>query len=98
VEGPKKKTLIEVTMPESTSQTLDMEVTDSISGDFPAVKLTTIHRIPEGKKIYVIRTRPIYSNLMVAIEPQVRQNLKTKGIDIVDALEKAAIEADVGVV
>jgi len=90
-----KKTILEVTMPEKTTQILDVEVTDPITGDFPAVKLVPFDIIPSDKRLMVIETMPSEMNVLAAIQPSLLQGMLAKGVDLPRDISKALIEAEV---
>ncbi len=90
-----KRTILEVTMPEKTTQILNIEVTDPITGKFPAVMLVPINDIPYDKRLMVIETMPSEMNVLAAIQPSLLQGMKEKGVDLRRDISKALVEAEV---
>ncbi len=90
-----KGTILEVTIPEKTTQILDVEVTDPITGKFPAVVLVPIDIIPSDKRLMVIETMPSEMNVLAAIQPSLLKAMLAKGVDLRRDISKALVEAEV---
>lgn len=90
-----KRTVLEVTMPEKTTQILEVEVIEPITGEYPAVILVPIDEIPYDKKLVVIETMSSQMNVLAAIQPSLLQGMLTKGVDLRRDISKALIEAEV---
>jgi hypothetical protein len=90
---------VEVTVPETTTQVVEAKIDEEKSTDEkPALKLEdTSEKVSETAELIPVLTPAGQPDMVVAVEPEVKEKLEATGANVEDAIEKAVNQADVSV-
>lgn len=90
---------VEVTVPDTTTQVVEAKIDEEKSTDEkPAIKLEdTSESVSETAELIPVLTPAGQPDIVVAVEPEVREKLDAAGANVEVAVEKAVNQADVSV-